>query len=642
MAWLRQSTAAVISFGPFVDKGDGVAYEVGLVSALDHASTGIMLSKNGGALTIRHATVTATTYDARGHYLVTLDTTDTATLGRLRVEFSEPATCLSVWEEFQVLPPTIFDSFCTANAGAIPAAVAGAAGGLFIAGSNAATTAATLSVTGQLDAGNVLVDGTTVLTGTVGTGALTVASQTVTGALTAGTMSVTGQLDAGNLLVDSTVVVGTTTTLTGAVATGAVTKASETITGALTTGSIVNNGVTTLTGAVGTGAVTKASEAITGAYSVGTTTTHTGAVSMGAVTKASEAITGAFSVGTTTTLTGAVSTGAVTKASETVTGALTTGSIVNNGVTTLTGAVGTGAVTKASEAITGAFSVGTTTTLTGAVSTGAVTKASEAITGAFSVGTTTTLTGAVSTGAVTKASETITGQLLAGTMSVTGALDAGSLLVDGTTTLTGAVGTGALTVTGALTATTNAIPWNAAYDAEVQSECTDALNAYDPPTNTEIIADFAAVATAADVAALILATPAQKLATDASGNVTLKSGTHTGAVIPTVSSVTAVAAAGITATSLDNDAITAAKVAADVHTEAADVLLARDIGSGTLAGSTDERAVRAALRAIRNKWSISGTTYTATKEDDTTTAWTATLTTSGVAEPVTASDPTGP
>ena len=51
------------------------------MSALDHASTGIMLAKNGGTLTIRHATVTASTYDAHGCYKVTLDTTDTATLG---------------------------------------------------------------------------------------------------------------------------------------------------------------------------------------------------------------------------------------------------------------------------------------------------------------------------------------------------------------------------------------------------------------------------------------------------------------------------------------------------------------------------------------------------------------------------------
>ena len=35
-----------------------------------------------------------------------------------------------------------------------------------------------------------------------------------------------------------------------------------------------------------------------------------------------------------------------------------------------------------------------------------------------------------------------------------------------------------------------AIPWNAAWDAEVQSECADALTAYDPPTKTELDAAF--------------------------------------------------------------------------------------------------------------------------------------------------------
>lgn len=38
---------------------------------------------------------------------------------------------------------------------------------------------------------------------------------------------------------------------------------------------------------------------------------------------------------------------------------------------------------------------------------------------------------------------------------------------------------------GAAGAGLTAIPWNAAWDAEVQSECADALNAYDPPTNAE-------------------------------------------------------------------------------------------------------------------------------------------------------------
>lgn len=100
----------MISFGPFLDKTDGVTEETGLVSALDHASTGIKLSKNGGALTIRHATVTATTYDAYGMYRVTLDTTDTNSLGTLRVAFNEAATCLPVWQDFMVLPANIYDS----------------------------------------------------------------------------------------------------------------------------------------------------------------------------------------------------------------------------------------------------------------------------------------------------------------------------------------------------------------------------------------------------------------------------------------------------------------------------------------------------------------------------------------------------
>lgn len=107
---LKQSTAVVIQFGPFVDKTDGVTLETGLVSALDHATTGILLSKNGGTLTIRHATVTASTYDAHGNYKVTLDTTDTNTLGKLRVVYTDAATCLPVWRDFEVVPAMIYDS----------------------------------------------------------------------------------------------------------------------------------------------------------------------------------------------------------------------------------------------------------------------------------------------------------------------------------------------------------------------------------------------------------------------------------------------------------------------------------------------------------------------------------------------------
>lgn len=44
-------------------------------------------------------------------------------------------------------------------------------------------------------------------------------------------------------------------------------------------------------------------------------------------------------------------------------------------------------------------------------------------------------------------------------------------------------------VIGALGAGLTAIPWNSDWDAEVQSECKDALDAYDPPTRTELTTD---------------------------------------------------------------------------------------------------------------------------------------------------------
>lgn len=46
---------------------------------------------------------------------------------------------------------------------------------------------------------------------------------------------------------------------------------------------------------------------------------------------------------------------------------------------------------------------------------------------------------------------------------------------------------------GAAGAGLTAVPWNASWDAEVQSECTDALNAYDPPTKNEMDIAFLAV-----------------------------------------------------------------------------------------------------------------------------------------------------
>jgi len=76
--------------------------------------------------------------------------------------------------------------------------------------------------------------------------------------------------------------------------------------------------------------------------------------------------------------------------------------------------------------------------------------------------------------------------------------------------------------------------------------------------------------------------------------------------------------------------------------EIADTLLDRDMSTGTDSGSSTVRTVRQALRFLRNKWSISGTTLTVTKENDTTASWTAQVAGTAGADPITSSDPAGP
>jgi cytoskeletal protein CcmA (bactofilin family) len=117
--------------------------------------------------------------------------------------------------------------------GLIPNAVAGAANGLFIAGTNAA-----LTVTGE-----------TTLTGNVSLGG----TLGVTGATTLASASVTGQLDAGNVLVDGTTVLTGNTTLSGDLQlTGHATLKEEVVLekSLLVTGATTHTGVTTYTGAV--------------------------------------------------------------------------------------------------------------------------------------------------------------------------------------------------------------------------------------------------------------------------------------------------------------------------------------------------------------------------------------------------------
>ena len=186
--------------GPFLDKTDGVTEEAGL------AGVGTELSKAGAAF---GAGPVLGTLDSDGWYPITLTTTHTNTLGDLTIKVHDAATHLPVWAHFTVIPANAFDAMVSGSgvgmrsdvqgwlgtapatpttngvpevdvtfvsgaavpAGAIPNAVAGAAGGLQIAGSNAATTYATLTVTGA-----------TTLTGNIAAAAgITVTQSTLNG-----------------------------------------------------------------------------------------------------------------------------------------------------------------------------------------------------------------------------------------------------------------------------------------------------------------------------------------------------------------------------------------------------------------------------------------------------------------------------
>lgn len=103
MQYLKQSTASQsVLLGPFVDDTDGTTAETGLTIA----NTDIRLSANGGNMFAK--TSGGGTHDEEGHYTITLDATDTATVGRLQVS-CKVAGALAVWAEFQVLEEAVYD-----------------------------------------------------------------------------------------------------------------------------------------------------------------------------------------------------------------------------------------------------------------------------------------------------------------------------------------------------------------------------------------------------------------------------------------------------------------------------------------------------------------------------------------------------
>jgi len=91
------------------------------------------------------------------------------------------------------------------------------------------------------------------------------------------------------------------------------------------------------------------------------------------------------------------------------------------------------------------------------------------------------------------------------------------------------------------------------------------------------------------------------------------------------------AAVGLAAANLDTQI-----AALPTALQNADALLNRDMSAVTV---TNPRSPINALRFLRNKWTLVGTTLTVMREDDTTPAWAAVVTATAGVNPITAADP---
>jgi len=153
--WLKQSTVVTIKFGPGLDKTDGVTPETGLATAMDNATTGIRVSKNGGNMADRNS-ATAPTHDEVGYYNVELSTTDTNTLGVLRIMFNGDTVNIPIWQDFMVLEASAYDAlFAAAGTGHIECDAVQVGGQATSASGTVTFPNATLASTANITAGTI-------------------------------------------------------------------------------------------------------------------------------------------------------------------------------------------------------------------------------------------------------------------------------------------------------------------------------------------------------------------------------------------------------------------------------------------------------------------------------------------------------
>jgi len=624
MAFLKQSTAVTVLLGPFVDKTDGVTEETGL------ASTGTELSKAGGAFA---AGPTLGTHDSDGWYPVALTTTHTNTLGALVIKVHDSATHLPVWQEHMVLTANVYDSLV---------------GGTDVL--DVSTTqfngSAVVQSGGRPEVNMTHIAGAAVSTSTAQLGVNAVqAGGTAwgSGAITAASIA-TGAVDADALAADAVTEIWAGSTAPSA-ATIADSVWDEDATGHQTTG--------TFGQAIGDpGADTDTIWSLVNANLDATVSSRATQTSVNTIDDfldteiaAIKAVTDALpNAGALTTIQADLD-NIQTRLPTALVGGRMDSSVGAMAADTLT------ASALAADAVTEIWAGSTapsSATIAGAVwdmdATGHQTQGTFGQVLGDSGADTDTIWGLVNTNlnatVSSRASQTSVDTVddfldteIAAIKAVTDALPNGGALttiqadLDNIQTrlpaalvggrIDASVGAMAADTLTASALATDAVTEIWAASTAGSQASVDAVKA----VVDAILVDTTEIGVAgAGLTNINLPNQTMDITGDLIGNVTGSVGSVTG-------DVGGVAANGITATSLD----------ASVGIELADALLKRDMSS--VSGEA-ARSPLNALRFLRNKWSIAAGTLTVTEEDDTTTAWTAALTTSAGADPIIATDPT--
>lgn len=113
MRYLRQSTATAVLIGPFIDDTDGKTPETAL--AVGSIDIGLYKASNTHPLTKIGVAPAASgsshdmAHTGNGWYSLELTAGDTDTVGRFTIT-GNASGALPVWNEFQILPPEVYDN----------------------------------------------------------------------------------------------------------------------------------------------------------------------------------------------------------------------------------------------------------------------------------------------------------------------------------------------------------------------------------------------------------------------------------------------------------------------------------------------------------------------------------------------------